>query len=152
MTERAAEPAFRSHEELDRRRVALAAFGKLQRIDARAVRELRYDLFRGDAIGRDEADALFEIERTRPDCPEWSEFFVDTILDYLLWQQRPSAMLNEPKAEWLMGQVDRPCTLAAFALLVAVLEEAQRTPGWFLAAVRGRASKGWAAPEIARAA
>ena len=152
MTDRAAAPAFRTPEELDQRRVALLAFGKSKNMDAQAVRRLRFELFRGDAISRDEADALFEIERTRPECLEWSEFFVDTILDYLLWQQRPSGVLNEPKAEWLMGQVDRTKTLASFALLVAVLEEAHRTPGWYLAAVRGRAAKGWAAPEIARAA
>lgn len=147
-----AEPAFRSPQELDQRRAALVAIQKLQAVNADAVQNLCYDLFRGDAITRDEADALFDIERSRPECEAWSEFFVDTILDYLLWQQRPSGVLNEPKAEWLMGQVDRTRTLASFALLVAVLEEAHRTPGWYLAAVRGRAIKGWAAPEIARAA
>ena len=102
---------------------------------------------------QDEAEALFSIERNvRPDCPEWREFFVDLIVDFLLWQQRPSGVLNEAQAEWLVGQADSARTLTAFATLVTALEEAHRTPGWFAAAVRGRVAKGWAGPEIARAA
>lgn len=145
MTAMPATAVFRTAEELDYRRAALVAMQRLQALNAEAVRKLRYDLFRGDALTRDEAEALFEIERrAHPDSPEWGEFFVDTILDYLLWQERPSGVLNEAKAEWLLSQADRTRSLAAFALLVAALEEAHRTPGWFAAAVRGRAAKGWA--------
>ena len=124
---------------------------RLRALNAEAVKALRYDLFRGDALTRDEADALFDIERAvSSDCPEWAEFFVDTVVDYLLWQQRPSGVLNEAQAEWLIGQVDRTRSLAAFAILVAVLDEAHRVPGWFEAAVRGRAAKGWPGVEIVR--
>ncbi|MDE2363379.1 MAG: hypothetical protein KGM42_11935 [Hyphomicrobiales bacterium] len=145
--------AFRTPEEMDYRRAALVAIERLKELNAQAVRRLRYDLFRGDALTRDEADALFDIERAiSMDCPDWSEFFIDTIVDYLLWQQRPSGVLNEAKAEWLIAQVDRTKTLPAFAILVAALQEAERVPGWFAAAVRGRAVKGWAGVEIARAA
>ena len=130
---------FRSAVELDRRRLALVSIEREGEIDADLVRRLRYDLFRGDALTQDEAAALFSIERNvRPDCPEWREFFVDVIVDFLLWQQRPSGVLNEAQAEWLVGQADAARTLTAFATLVAALEEAHRTPGWFAAAVRGR--------------
>ena len=117
---------------------------RLRAINAETVRKLRYDLFRGDALTQDEAEALFDIERTaRPDSEDWVEFFVDTIVDFLLWQQRPSGVLNEAQAEWLLAQVDGARSLTTFAILVAVLDEAHRTPGWFCAAVRGRAAKGW---------
>ncbi|MCC2102621.1 MAG: hypothetical protein KDJ20_00570, partial [Hyphomicrobiales bacterium] len=87
---------FRSAVELDRRRLALVSIEREGEIDADLVRRLRYDLFRGDALTQDEAAALFSIERNvRPDCPEWREFFVDVIVDFLLWQQRPSGVLNE---------------------------------------------------------
>ncbi len=133
--------------------MALVSIEREGGIDADLVRRLRFDLFRGDALTQDEADALFSIERSvRPDCPEWRDFFIDVIVDFLLWQQRPSGVLNEAQAEWLMGQADRARTLTAFATLVAALEEAHRTPGWFAAAVRGRVAKGWAGPEISRAA
>jgi hypothetical protein len=144
---------FRTAVELDRRRLALVSVEREGAVDADLVRRLRYDLFRGDALTQDEAEALFSIERNvRPDCPAWRDFFVDVIVDFLLWQQRPSGVLNEAQAEWLVGQADSAKTLTAFAALVAALEEAHRTPGWFAAAVRGRAAKGWAGPEIARAA
>ena len=153
MTAAASSHAFRTAEELDYRRSALVAIERLQELNAEAVKKLRYDLFRGDAITLDEANALFDIERAaQEDCPEWAEFFVDTIVDYLLWQQRPSGVLNEAQAEWLIGQVDRSKSLAAFAILVGVLEEAHRVPGWFEAAVRGRAVRGWAGLEIPQAA
>ena len=153
MTEEAKAAAFRTAEELDYRRAALVAMERLRAINVDTVRKLRYDLFRGDALTQDEAEALFDIERTaRPDGEDWSEFFIDTIVDYLLWQQRPSGVLNEAQAEWLISQVDRARTLAAFAILVAVLEGAHRTPGWFSAAVRGRAVKGWPELDKVRAA
>ena len=133
--------------------MALVSIEREGGVDADLVRRLRFDLFRGDALTQDEADALFSIERAvRPDCPEWRDFFIDVIVDFLLWQQRPSGILNEAQAEWLMGQADRTRTLTDFATLVAALEEAHRTPGWFAAAVRGRVAKGWAGPEISRAA
>ncbi|MCB1542012.1 MAG: hypothetical protein KDJ25_14580 [Rhodoblastus sp.] len=153
MTEHFGVDAFRTAVELDRRRMALVSVERDGEVDAELVRRLRYDLFRGDALTQDEAAALFSIERSvRPDCPDWREFFVDVIVDFLLWQQRPSGVLNEAQAEWLVSQADATRTLTAFATLVAALEEAHRTPGWFAAAVRGRVAKGWAGPEIARAA
>jgi len=153
VTEHLKTEAFRTAVEIDRRRMALVAIEREGGVDADLVRRLRFDLFRGDALTQDEADALFAIERSqRPGCPEWQEFFVDAIVDFLLWQQRPSGVLNEAQAEWLIGQADNTKTLTAFAILVATLEEAHRTPAWFAAAVRGRFAKGWAGPEIARAA
>lgn len=153
MTEHFKTEAFRGAVEIDRRRMALVSIEREGGIDADLVRRLRFDLFRGDALTQDEADALFSIERAvRPDCREWRDFFIDAIVDFLIWQQRPSGVLNEAQAEWLMSRADSTKTLTAFATLVATLEEAHRTPGWFAAAVRGRVAKGWAGAEIARAA
>ena len=146
-------PRTRSADELDERRAAVVAIERMNAIGADIVRDLRRDLFGDGVLTQEEADALFDLERAaRPECPDWGEFFVGSIVDHLLWQQRPSGVLNEAQAEWLISQVDRTRTPAAFAILVAVLDEAHRVPGWFEAAVRGRAVKGWAGVEIARAA
>jgi hypothetical protein len=146
-------PVKLSARELDEGRATLVALERLRSIDVQTVRDLQRDVLRYGVVSRDEADALFDIERAvRTDCREWGEFFVGTLVDYLLWQQRPSGVLNEAKAEWLIAQADRTRTLAAFAILVAVLDEAHRTPVWFEAAVRGRAAKGWPGLEQARAA
>lgn len=145
--------AFRTPAELDYRRATLVAMERLREINEETVRRLRFDLFRGDALTLDEAEALFEIERVaRPDSADWQEFFVDALVDFCLWQQRPSGVLNEAQAEWLISQADRTQTFNAFAVLVAALEEAHRAPAWFAPAVRGRYVKGWAGREIARAA
>jgi hypothetical protein len=153
VTEGSKAAVFRSAQERDYRRAALVAMERLRAVNAETVRQLRYTLFRGDALTQDEAEALFDIERSaEPHSEDWAEFLVDTIVDYLLWQQRPSGVLSEAQAEWLISQVDRTRTLPAFAILVAVLEQAHRTPGWFCAAVRGRAVKRWPALEKTRAA
>jgi hypothetical protein len=145
-------PPTRSALELDERRAALVAMERLRAVNLETVRNLRREVFADGVVSREEADALFDLERAaRPEAEEWGEFFVETIVDYLLWQQRPSGVLNEAQAEWLIAQVDRTRTLAAFAVLVAVLEEAHRTPIWFPAAVRGRAAKGWPGLDKARA-
>ena len=71
MTEHFGVDAFRTAVELDRRRMALVSVERDGEVDAELVRRLRYDLFRGDALTQDEAEALFAIERNlRPECRE----------------------------------------------------------------------------------
>ena len=68
MTEHFKVEIFRTAVELDRRRLALVSVEREGAVDADLVRRLRYDLFRGDALTQDEAEALFSIERNvRPD-------------------------------------------------------------------------------------
>ena len=74
------------------------------------------------------------------------------ITDYALWQARPTGLLNETQAEWLLEQADSCMTVNALATLVNVLGEAHRAPRWFLAAVRARAQKQWAGLDLALAA
>ena len=137
----------------EKRRAAVAALETATFIDTHTVDRLRREVFEDGVVGRDEADALFAVERRGvSSCVEWQDFFIEAIVDYLLWQTRPTGVLNEAKAEWLIAQADRTRSLSAFAILVAILDEAQRTPRWFAPAVRGRAQKGWPGLESALAA
>ena len=61
----------------------------------------------------------------------------------MVWQIRPTGIVNEAQGEWLIMQADRTKTLNALAVLVNVMAEAHRTPLWFRAAVRARVSKEW---------
>jgi hypothetical protein len=70
----------------------------------------------------------------------WTSFFVETVTDYIVWQSRPTGLVNGAQAEWLLAQADAGCTLNAFAILVNVLAEADRVPAWLPAAVHGRAA------------
>ena len=91
---------------------------------------------------RAEAEMMFAIERGRGEkCRAWGEFLVETLTDFVVWDQRPSGTLTEETALWLADQVDETPTPACLALLVAVTDEAEVVPAWFVPAVRLRASK-----------
>lgn len=92
-------------------------------------------------ITRTEAEALFELDHAVADKhDDWTSFFVETITDYIVWQSRPTGLVNGAQAEWLLAQADTGRTLNAFAILVNVLAEADRVPAWLPAAVHGRAA------------
>ena len=121
--------------------VVTAPAGVLE-LDARRVAVVT--LRQSGQVTREEADALFALDMSNCEkCPEWTAFFVECILDHVLWQARPTGVVNEGKAEWLLDRADRAKSIAAFTVLVSVLAEAHRTPVWFLAAVKARAQRGW---------
>lgn len=129
---------------LDARRAAVVALRQSGRVTRDDVRRLRRDIFADGAVTRDEADALFALDMSKCERdPEWTAFFVESILDHVIWQARPTGVVNEGKAEWLLDRADRAKTISAFTVLVSVLAEAHRTPIWFVAAVKARAARGW---------
>ena len=128
----------------EKRRIAIADLERANFIDKHTVQRLRRDVFADGVVERHDVEALFAVERREVStCADWQDFFIESVVDHLLWQCRPSGVLNEEQAQWLIAQADRTRTLSAFAILVAVLDEAERTPRWFAPAVRGRALKGW---------
>ncbi len=91
---------------------------------------------------RTEAEMMFAIERSSAEkCRGWSEFMVEVLTDFVVWDQRPSGTLTEETALWLSDQVGEVPTPASLALLVAILDEAETIPPWLTSAVRLRASK-----------
>ncbi len=98
---------------------------------------------------RTEAEALFDLDCSVSDKhEEWTSFFVETVTDYIVWQSRPTGILNGAQSEWLLTQADTGRTLNGFAILVNVLAEADRVPAWLPAAVHGRAAA-WPAVAVA---
>ncbi len=129
---------------LDRGRAAIVAVMNSGRVTTADVNHLRREVFGDDMISGDEAQALFALERAVADkSPEWTAFFVEAITSYVVWQMRPTGIVNESQGEWLIRQVDETKTLNALAALVNVMAEAHRVPGWFLAAARARATLAW---------
>ena len=109
------------------------------------VDHMRRGVLRGRAVTRQEADALFEVERADIEkCPEWTAFFVEVITHYVVWETRPTGLIDSAKAEWLIARTVGAATLNGLAVLVEVLSEAHRVPLWFVATVRARAARGWA--------
>ena len=95
-------------------------------------------------FGRDDAEALFHVERNVLDkCPSWSTLFAEMLVDHLVWGERPTGELRQDAAEWLLAEVDQQPTAAGLSVLVEVLEEAPNVPSWYPAAVRRRLARNW---------
>src|SRR5271155_1955705 len=94
---------------------------------------LRREVFADGAVSREAADELFLVERAGvAQTPAWTELFVEMITEHVVWQSRPTGVVNEKQAEWLIERADSCAS-------VNVLAEAHRAPRWFLDAVRARA-------------
>ena len=93
------------------------------------------------APNRETLAVLFALQaaQTAP-TDEWTSFFVETGSAQLIWDERPTGTLSEDDAHWLLARFDEAPSIAVMGLLVRVLEEAHRSPGWFPASVRQRAA------------
>jgi len=104
----------------------------------------------GRPLTRAEADALFDVECANIEkCSAWTCFLVEAITDHLVWEDRPTGIIDEEKAAWLLDHVDRAASLNGLAVLVNVLAEAHKVPLWLVSAARARAARGW--PGVAEA-
>jgi hypothetical protein len=131
------------------RRELIAALAREGRnLSAADVRQLRRALYEDDGVSREEAGALFELDRAQSaPCAQWTEFFVEILTDHAVWQARPTGQISHEQAEWLLREADVAPSLAGFALLANVLAEAHQAPGWLVDAVRERTQ----APELREA-
>ncbi len=121
--------------------IRLAHAAEVTRMDVAA---LRRDIAGEVSLERDEIEALFALDRAldRSDG-EWTEFLVRAVTDHVVWASRPTGIVGERDAQWLLAAADGSRTATTFAVLVNVLEEADRVPGWFAGAVRKRAVADW---------
>jgi hypothetical protein len=135
---------------IDRSRTIISAMILGRRVTAQDVAWLRREVFSDGEVTREAADELFTVARARMmNAPEWTEFFVEMITDHVVWQARPTGVVSDAQAEWLVKRADECKTVEALAALVNVLAEAHRAPEWFVAAVKARASGGWPGVEAA---
>jgi hypothetical protein len=125
---------------VDRSRSIISAMFVGRKVTSLDVAWLRREVFADGFVTREAAEELFAVERAEiAKAPEWNNLFVEMITEHALWQTRPTGVLNESQAEWLLLQCDSCVTVNALATLVNVLGETHRAPVWFLAAVRARA-------------
>ena len=129
---------------IDRSRTIISAMIPGRRVSAQDVAWLRREVFAGSEVTREAADELFAVARAdMENAPEWTEFFVEMITDYVVGQADPIGDVSEERAAWLLARVDECKSVEALAALINVLAEARRVPQWFLAEARARASGGW---------
>ena len=129
---------------IDRSRTIISAMILGRRVTAQDVAWLRREVFADGEVSREAAEELFAVARARMNnAPEWTEFFVELITDHVVWQTRPTGVVTDEQAHWLLQEADECKTVEALAAMVNVLAEAQRAPQWFVADVRARATGGW---------
>ncbi len=134
---------------VEKSRTIISAMILGRKVTAQDVAWLRREVFAAGEVTRDTADELFAVARARMDnAPEWIELFVELMTDYVVWQSRPTGVVADEAAQWLIARADECKSLEALAALVNVLAEAHRAPPWFVAAVRARAAQ-WPGVEAA---
>ncbi len=83
-------------------------------------------------IYREEAEAIFAINNTlKSRDPEWVDFFVEAISDFVLNGTEPRGMCDDDEARWLIGALDHDGKLDSMAeleTLVRIVEKAQNVP------------------------
>lgn len=102
------------------------------RVSAEEIRELRQLGWGDGRIYREEADAIFAINNAISDpSPEWVDFFVEALSEFVLNGTEPRGMCDDEEASWLMDSIDRDGkveSMAELELLVRVVEKAQNVP------------------------
>lgn len=109
-----------------------AAIARRKRIDADDVLALRRCTFGDGLVSRSEADALFHLDGSTTDkCAEWTAFFLEATVDYVVHQEKPAGYVSDDKARWLIEHIARDGFVRGdteLELLIRVLERSMRSP------------------------
>lgn len=108
---------------------AAAADGQISSEELLALRREGW----GDGIiTRAEAEALFAVNNALKErSPEWCDFFVEAIGEFVLNGTPPRLQCSAEEAEWLIGQIDHDGVVESMVELetmVRILERAENTP------------------------
>jgi hypothetical protein len=135
---------------IDRSRTIISAMIHGRRVTAQDVAWLRREVFADGEVTREAADELFAVAGARmQNASEWTSLFVELITDHVVWHSRPTGVVSEADAEWLIERADACKSVEALAALINVLAEAQRAPEWFVASVKARATGAWPGLQVA---
>jgi hypothetical protein len=134
---------------VEKSRTIVSAMILGRKVTAQDVAWLRREVFAEGEVTRETAEELFSVARAGlNNAPEWTELFVELITDYVVWQSRPTGIVTDEDAQWLIERADACRSIEALAALVNVLAEAHRAPQWFVTVVRARAAQ-WRTVEAA---
>jgi hypothetical protein len=108
---------------------AAAADGQVNSEELLALRRQGW----GDGIiTRGEAEALFAINNTLNErSPEWCDFFVEAIGEFVLNGTAPRLQCNDEEAQWLIDQIDHDGvteSMVELETMVRIIERAENTP------------------------
>lgn len=98
------------------------------RISFADVKRLERDLLPHGVSCREQAEVLIRLDREVPRADRtWNSWFVAVMVDFVVWSERPTAVVNEEAATWLSDALDSPTpTRNAGRLVRAIVAEAER--------------------------
>ena len=80
---------------VDRSRSIISAMILGRKVTAMDVAWLRREVFADGAVSREAADELFVVERAGvAQTPAWAELFVEMITEHVVWQSRPTGIVE----------------------------------------------------------
>lgn len=101
-------------------------------IDAAEILGLRRSAWPDGRISADEAEAIFVVnDRIATPSAEWSDFFTEALVEFILNTAEPRGYVSDENAGWLIERVNHDGklnSLTELELIVRVLEKAQSTP------------------------
>ncbi|MFZ2101348.1 MAG: hypothetical protein WAU86_12370 [Oricola sp.] len=96
------------------------------------VLHLRRDVYRNGVVNREEARGLFAVDHVMEEPPvSWTEFFVEAIADYVVFQEAPRGYISEANAEWLIESISEDGVVkhaTELELLIKAMERAYSVP------------------------
>lgn len=98
-------------------------------IDDEDVKILQRDIFADEVTTRDSVDVLIALERAVPQaCDAFADFLVALVVDFAVWDNRPTGVIDRDKAHWLMTSLaagEGP-TPTARRIAFEIVREAER--------------------------
>ena len=92
---------------VDRSRSIISAMILGRKVTPMDVAWLRREVFADGLVTRESAEELFAVERAGvANCAEWTELFVEMISEHIVWESRPTGVISEEQAEWLIRSAD----------------------------------------------
>ena len=102
------------------------------RVSADELLELRRSAWPDGVISKDEAEAIFALNRQLTERgPDWTDFFVEAIGEFVVNQIAPKGYVDDANAAWLMAQIHADGALGSMAeleTLVRIFEIAKNVP------------------------
>jgi hypothetical protein len=96
-------------------------------IDAAEILSLRRSAWPDGRISPDEAEAIFVVnDRIAAPTAEWSDFFTEALVEFIVNTAQPHGYVSEDNARWLIERIahdGKVCSLTELELIVRVLEK-----------------------------
>ncbi len=101
-------------------------------ISAEEILGLRHEAWSDGAMDLEKAEALFVAnDRLTEVTPEWTDFFVETLTEFIVNGGDPQGYVDDAKADWLATHIDRDGRLESMAeleLVIRIMEKAVSVP------------------------